>query len=60
MWAEVYIDGKPRGRTPLTLRGLTAGRYRVTLKRASFRSVSRTVAVKSGKTSRLRLDLRQP
>ena len=40
--AMVYIEGRPRGRTPVGIEGLSAGVHRVTLVRAN-RSLSRTV-----------------
>lgn len=55
-WAQVSIDGVPRGRTPLLL-DLPVGRYQLRVERAGFRTEQREVKVASGKATVLRIDL---
>ena len=55
-WAQVSIDGTPRGRTPLLLE-LPAGRYLVRVVRAGFRPQQRSVTVGSGKSVVVKLEL---
>lgn len=55
-WAQVSIDGVPRGRTPLLL-DLPAGRYQVLIERPGFRSQSREIRVGSGRAVVVKLEL---
>jgi hypothetical protein len=50
--AQVFVDGKARGMTPLTLDGLTAGTHTVTIQNQSG-SVEQTVTVGAGETAQL-------
>jgi hypothetical protein len=50
--AQVIVDGKPRGITPLTLDGLQAGKHIVVLQNQSG-SVEQTVTVGAGETAQL-------
>jgi hypothetical protein len=56
-WAQVSIDGIPRGRTPLLL-DLPVGRYQMRVERAGFRVEERTVLIGAGKPSMVKIDLR--
>lgn len=55
-WAQVSIDGVPRGRTPILL-DLPVGRYQLRVERAGFRPEQREIKVASGKATVLRIDL---
>ena len=55
-WAQVSIDGVPRGRTPLLL-DLPAGSHQVKVERPGFKSQSREIRVASGKSTVVRIDL---
>jgi serine/threonine-protein kinase len=55
-WAQVSIDGVPRGRTPLLLE-LPVGRYQVRVERPGFRAQQRQVTVASGKSVVVKLEL---
>ncbi|MDX2010235.1 MAG: protein kinase [Myxococcaceae bacterium] len=55
-WAQVSIDGVPRGRTPLLL-DLPAGRYQMRVERAGFRVEERTVLIGAGKKGLVKIDL---
>jgi hypothetical protein len=55
-WAQVSIDGVPRGRTPLML-DLPVGKYQLRVERAGFRTEQREIKVASGKSTVLRIDL---
>jgi hypothetical protein len=55
-WAQVSIDGVPRGRTPLLL-DLPVGKYQLRVERAGFRTQDREIKVASGKATVLRIDL---
>jgi hypothetical protein len=50
--AQVSIDGKERGVTPLTVEGLTAGPHKVVV-HGHDGSVQRTVAINAGETTQL-------
>jgi hypothetical protein len=50
--AQVFVDGKPRGVTPLTLDGLPTGKHTVMLQNPSG-SVEQTVTVGAGETAQL-------
>src|SRR5690606_10187004 len=50
--AEVFINGEPYdGVTPLTIRGLSPGRYSVEVVKARYRKESRYVEVKPGENA---------
>ena len=55
-WAQVSVDGVPRGRTPLLLE-LPAGRYQLRIERPGFRVEERRVLVAAGKPVVLKLTL---
>jgi eukaryotic-like serine/threonine-protein kinase len=55
-WAQVSIDGVPRGRTPLLL-DLPVGKYQVLIERPGFRSQSREIRVASGRPVVVKLEL---
>lgn len=55
-WAQVSIDGVPRGRTPLLL-DLPVGRYQVLIERPGFRSLSREIRVAGGRAVVVKLEL---
>ena len=55
-WADIYVDGEPKGRTPRRLK-LSAGRHRVELRPfGRTPALRRTVRVRPGQTDRLVLD----
>jgi len=56
-WAEVAVDGRKVGVTPLNKVVLTPGPHTVILSHPSFEPLARTVTVHSGETSRLIVDL---
>lgn len=55
-WAQVSIDGVPRGRTPLLL-DLPVGKYQVLIERPGFRSQSREIRVAGGRSVVVKLEL---
>jgi serine/threonine-protein kinase len=55
-WAQVSIDGVPRGRTPLRLE-LPTGAHRVLVERPGFKVESRDIRVASDHVVKLRIDL---
>ncbi len=55
-WAQVSIDGKLKGRTPLLLE-LPVGRYSVKVERPGFKSETREIRVASGRQAVVRIDL---
>jgi eukaryotic-like serine/threonine-protein kinase len=55
-WAQVSVDGVPRGRTPLLLE-LPAGRYQLRVERPGFRVEERRVLVAAGKPVVLKITL---
>lgn len=57
-WAEVLVDGRAVGTTPLAPVRLAAGRHVIELKNAELGvSTSRTVVLEGGAAERLRVDL---
>ena len=48
LWAEVYVDGRRIGRTPIMRRRLPAGPHRVELRRGGYRTVAREVTLRPG------------
>jgi PEGA domain len=50
--AQVLLDGKPAGESPLTIDNLPAGRHTVTLVSSSG-SVKRTIRIEAGRTAKL-------
>lgn len=56
IWAEVKVNGQPKGRTPLTLE-LPEGRHRIRVERAGFRPNEREIVVASGRPDVLRIRL---
>jgi PEGA domain-containing protein len=57
-WADVTVDGRPMGTTPLRALRLTAGTHTVELRHPGYVPLERTVTVGSGLTTELQLDLR--
>ena len=55
--AAVTINGRPGGKTPVTIDGLTAGDYRVTLTLAGYPPASTTVRVAAGARARVAASL---
>ncbi len=55
-WAQVSVDGVPRGRTPLLL-DLPPGSHQIKVERPGFKSQSREIRVASGKSTVVRIDL---
>ncbi len=57
-WADVYVDGKKKGRTPyLRELSLPAGTYRLELRNPGFPPHQETLVVKSGETVKRRVRL---
>ncbi len=56
-WAQVSIDGEPRGRTPLLLE-LPAGKYTLRIERNGFKKVTRAIVVPAGKVALVKQELR--
>ena len=51
--AEVSVDGKVQGRSPVGVAGLKPGAYRVALSHDGYAGVSRVLTVAAGRTERL-------
>jgi hypothetical protein len=56
-WAEVTVDGKPAGTTPLRALRLPAGEHTVGLRHPGYAPVDRRVVVRPGLTTELHVDL---
>lgn len=56
-WADVRLDGKPAGQTPLTLDNITLGSHTVSLSREGFRSVTQEVTLSHGQKAKLNFRL---
>jgi serine/threonine-protein kinase len=59
MWADVYLDGKHRGQTPLTIERVAAGVHQLRLTRKGFKPQSRGITVSPGEASRVLVTLRK-
>lgn len=55
-WAELYLDGAAKGRTPKLLE-LAPGKYQVKVSRPGFKTEQREIVVAPGKASVLRIAL---
>jgi hypothetical protein len=55
--AKVFLDGKPAGTAPTTLKNVQAGEHKVKLKRIGYLMSEETVLVQAGKTNELQIDL---
>ena len=55
-WAEVSVDGRLLGTTPMDRVSLSAGAHSLTLKHPAFEALTRSVTVRSGETTRLVVD----
>jgi serine/threonine-protein kinase len=56
-WAEVAVDGRTIGETPLGRITLSAGTHRVRVRHPAYEAVERTVTVRAGAVERLTVDL---
>ena len=59
LWADIYVDGKRVGQSPLLLRRVVAGAHRVEARRKGFRAVSKQIVVRRGKQAAVLLELRK-
>lgn len=57
--AHVYIDGKLKGETPLTLYNLPVGDYSLVVKKEGYADFENAVAIKVGKTEEIDAELAQ-
>jgi predicted Ser/Thr protein kinase len=58
-WADVAIDGKPAGQTPLARLSLAPGPHTIRLTHPEYQPYPRRVVLKPGETTRLAVDLTQ-
>jgi serine/threonine-protein kinase len=56
-WAEVTVDGRVVGQTPLARIALSPGPHSVVLTHPDFRPFTRKVDIRAGQTTTIRLDL---
>jgi len=56
--ADVYVDNKPVGRTPLTF-DLIVGKHTVTFKKDGFKTLEKVVEVKEGQSEMVRVTLEE-
>ena len=56
---EVFVDGKPRGFTPLLVRRVKPGRHTVVARHKDYKPVTRTVTVRPGRTAPMLFQLRR-
>jgi hypothetical protein len=56
-YAEVYVDGRPLGSTPMRPVRLATGTYVVRLSHPSYRPLMRKVTIRAGETKTLEVDL---
>ena len=58
-WAEVYLDGRSLGETPIANASVTAGTHEVIFRNPQFVELRQMVTVASGKPTRLAVTLRK-
>jgi hypothetical protein len=56
-WAEVYLDGRSLGETPIANASVTAGTHEVIFRNPQFNELRQMVTVASGKATRLAVTL---
>jgi serine/threonine-protein kinase len=56
-WAEVSVDGRVIGTTPLDRISLPAGSHLIVLRHPGYEELRRTVTLRSGETAKLVVDL---
>lgn len=56
-WAEVFLDGKPAGQTPVTLENLVLGPHTVTVRNPAFPEQSQRVVLPLGETVSVQFNL---
>ncbi len=56
-WADVSVDGRPRGQTPLARISLAPGPHDVLLTHPAYQPFPRRVTIRAGETFRLAVDL---
>lgn len=52
--AEVYVDGQPKGLTPLMVYDMPIGTYTVEIRKDSYKSLKKTVEIVGGQTETLK------
>jgi hypothetical protein len=57
--AQVIVDGRAMGRTPMTMSGLSAGTHSIRLELPGFKRWETTEDVKPGSTTRVAASLEQ-
>ncbi len=55
--AEVFIDGRSIGQTPIKAKALRTGRYRLLVKKTGYLEFSERIRIKKGKTTKITADL---
>ncbi len=58
-WATVFVDDKPQGTTPLSQLTLLPGSHAVRLENPGFLPLKRTITIRPGETTALKVDLPQ-
>ncbi len=56
-WAEVSVDGRAVGTTPLRPVSLEAGEHRVVLSHPSYKPLQKSVRIRADETTTLEVDL---
>ena len=56
-WAEVYLDGRSLGETPIANASVSAGTHEVIFRNPQFQELRQMVTVASGKATRLAVTL---
>jgi hypothetical protein len=58
-WADVTVDGRPLGQTPLGRVELVPGRHEIVLTHPNYRPYRRWITLAAGETKALQVDLTQ-
>lgn len=53
-WADIYIDGKSYGPTPLKIFEIASGKHLLVLKRSNFPDIVKTIEIEPAKTLRIK------
>jgi len=58
-WGNVYLDGNPKGQTPLTIEKVPSGRHQIKITRDSFSDVSKTIEMRENSTEQVSVSLKK-
>lgn len=58
-WGNVYLDGNPKGQTPLTIEKVPSGRHQIKITRDGFSDVSKTIEIRENSSEQVSVSLKK-